>query len=894
MSRGGANWPAGAILIVALVGFMLALYHEHELDAEATRPASALAAVGVRARASVASAPSTVQDEGATVPSVTAEARPHAPDPNVTARPASRAPRALPRTSPSAPSAKVSPGRASLLPPPTSAAPEPRRDTRAVLTLVVNGQAHGDTVVDLEAGEILIPLADLRRAGLVADLPEVRREARPQEALVPLGRLGAFVSHRLDQSTLTLELDVEPELFSPTRISLAGAPPAGLVHSDDASAFLNYGVHVDTYGGYSLFGELGLHLFGALFTTTVTGGSVRGPVRGLTQIVIDDRDAMARLTIGDVYAHSGRMGGGAFLAGLTYARETSIDPYFVTSPGLSFEGAARAPATVEVYVDGALVKRLDVPAGTFSLEDLPVPTKSGKARYVVRDALGGVQSFERPFVLGSRLLAPGLHDFSYSLGVERLALATESFDYGAPLLLGRHRVGIDRQLTAGWRGELTADLAGLGAELSVGLPLGQLDLGLHGSATRDGGAGGAAQIAWSVEGRGVSGAIYALGRTASYARIGAGAQTDRELADLGARLGWSFGPLRGGLEGRLTHMQELGSLVRGRLSLGWALTPGLGLQLAAGVAHGRHETGWDAFALLTFTPGRRFAGAVSQQVGSDGLETVLRTNVPMRDEEDVGMHTTAILGDEVRLFARPEARTSFGLYQLSLAYDARGLFGSADAAGAVVFVEGAGLALARPVRDAFAIVDVPEDVEVRVLRDNREIGRTRGGKKVVGDLIPYYGNRIGLAAGDLDLAHEVERTERLVAPPYRGGARVSFEVRQTRYVRGRIVLVEPGRPGRGGEVGPLASLGSGAPARRPERRELVPAYGRLVVATAPRPTLSPLGRQAEFELEGLGPGRHRATVEHRGRRCELWLNVRRPREAIEDLGLLVCQLEGGS
>ncbi|MCC6623147.1 MAG: fimbrial biogenesis outer membrane usher protein [Deltaproteobacteria bacterium] len=761
--------------------------------------------------------------------------------------------------------------------------PAPRASDRVVLGLVVNGTPRGDLVVTLRAGRVYVS------RGALADLGVGRAEETEAE-LVALDALAPAVRHRLDERTLVLHLELAPELLGRTLVDLKPAPPEGLVHARDTSAFLNYALHADSRGGLAAFGELGVRVGDALFQSTASGGSERDLVRGVTQIVIDDRAGLVRWTLGDQHAQSGALGGGAFLAGVGFARELGLDPWLVQTPGVSFEGATATPATLDVIVDGALVRRVDVPAGRFELADLPTPTRSGEARYVLRDALGNTHTFTRPFTVSAGALRPGLHDYQYAVGFERTALATESFRYGELLAIGRHRVGLTDRITMGWRAELApmSALASGGVEATLLLPTSKLDVGVHASGDDDG-AGAAGLVAWTMPGQGLDLAVYAVARTPGYRRIGDAPRDDEALLELAGRASTSFGDWRLGLEGRYARMRAGDDHLVGRASLGVDIAPGLDLRVGAGVSRVGGGATFDAMALLSFVPGRRFSATINETIGPDGSSLVLGASSPMRDEVDVGMHATAVIDERVRLLARPEAQTSFGRYQASLAYDDAGLVVTADAAGAIAWVAGGGPALMRPVQDAFVIIDVPDDVEVSALRENRVIGRTSNGRIVVPSLAPYHANRLALAADELGLGHELERTEVLIAPAWRGGARVTFDVRPTRYVRGRVVMIVPGALGpEQRTAAPGRALA--APMAAAVEREVVPAFGRLVVGKEPDVVTSPLGRRAEFELPQLPVGVHQAVVVHRGVRCRTWLEVREAREPIVDLGLVACRL----
>ena len=56
------------------------------------------------------------------------------------------------------------------------------------------------------------------------------------------------------------------------------------------------------------------------------------------------------------------------------------------------------------------------------------------------------------------------------------------------------------------------------------------------------------------------------------------------------------------------------------------------------------------------------------------------------------------------------------------------------------------------------------------------MGRTNGrGDTLVPNLLPYYANRLGISDQDVPFDREIETVEQAVAPPYRGGALVTFQ-----------------------------------------------------------------------------------------------------------------------
>src|SRR5690606_9217579 len=134
-------------------------------------------------------------------------------------------------------------------------------------------------------------------------------------------------------------------------------------------------------------------------------------------------------------------------------RRFELDPWLQRTPLPTLAGAAETPSTLEVYMDGVLVRRERIEPGTFELRNLPVMAGSGEARYVLRDAFGRETEVSGNYTVGATLLRRGLTDYVYTLGFRRESLGIDSGDYGDPVFLGAHRLGVTDWMTAGLRFE---------------------------------------------------------------------------------------------------------------------------------------------------------------------------------------------------------------------------------------------------------------------------------------------------------------------------------------------------------------------------------------------------------------------------------------------------------
>ncbi|RZK88531.1 MAG: fimbrial biogenesis outer membrane usher protein, partial [Methylobacterium sp.] len=159
------------------------------------------------------------------------------------------------------------------------------------------------------------------------------------------------------------------------------------------------------------------------------------------------------------------------LGGAQIQRSFSLRSDLVTIPVPELSGSAAVPSTVDVYLNNARRYSGAVPAGPFEIVNLPISTGNGRARIVVRDAQGQEVETESAFYASSKMLAPGLLDFSAEAGFARNDFGRDSNNYdGRPMGSASVRYGIADRLTVEAHAEGGEDLinAGAGAVFSLG------------------------------------------------------------------------------------------------------------------------------------------------------------------------------------------------------------------------------------------------------------------------------------------------------------------------------------------------------------------------------------------------------------------------------------------
>ncbi|HSN15942.1 MAG TPA: fimbrial biogenesis outer membrane usher protein, partial [Anaeromyxobacteraceae bacterium] len=396
----------------------------------------------------------------------------------------------------------------------------------ALLDLVVNNGPALPIRAVLREGDVLVAVEDLAAAGLRSFLG--KRELVDGREHVSLASLEPLLRYDVDERALALRVTAGVELLGTASLDLRPTRrPAGLEIRGDASGFLNYSAQLrsDTQRA-SGFAEAGASQGGRLLYASGQLLSDGSAVRGLTSLTFDDVPELRRLVLGDAFAGSGGLGGGLLLGGVSIVREYGLDPYFVRSPMPRLGGFASTPSVLDVYVNGVLTRQVPVAAGGYDVTNLPVTTGAGNVQTVLRDAFGRTEVLNWQYYYTAGLLARGLSDYGYSVGFRRLEYGRTSFEYGRPVFVSRHRVGVADSLTMGGRLDMAEDLVSGGPSATVGLPFGSIDLEAAGSA-QAGTFGAAASAGYSFVSRRFSGGALLRVLSGGYAHAGLRASDDR-------------------------------------------------------------------------------------------------------------------------------------------------------------------------------------------------------------------------------------------------------------------------------------------------------------------------------------------------------------------------------
>lgn len=672
-------------------------------------------------------------------------------------------------------------------------------DEMLLLGVVLNGQPRSR------------PYVFLRRDGLlyarVTDLEEWRIRTRPDVALTLEGHglvsLAALpgLSVSIDDAAQLLRLTAPAELFEPTFLDAQTGRVRSLSPSATA-AFINYDVALGTMPGAgkaSAFLEMGASSRAGLFVNTMTvGDSGDRPARARrldTYYIRDDPAHLTRLVLSDTVTRATEWSRPIRFGGIRYGTDFGLQPGLATFPSPVFEGRTALPSNVELYMNNALRFRSDVNPGPFTLSHLPLITGAGEVTLVVGDALGNEHRVTTPYYVSSRLLRPGLSDYSIEIGAERRQYAIESFNYGTAFFAGSYRRGLTERLTLETRGEVSGDVQNFGAGFSAVWPaLGEF--GLAAAASNGNHGGGAMARAyfshispnWNVS------ASY-MHASSSFAQIGVRTKAEQILEQVSISTSFSVG--RHGSLGIAFIALERGDRQPTKVTSANYAIP-LGARAFVNVFTLYSEAGDRSETLagvgLTVALGDR--SSAYARVDHRVAMAEYRRNPPT--DQGWGYRTSVSTGDlkrqeiEATWVGRPGQIVAQAVHLDDDKTGAR-LWGS----GGLILTRD-GVHLSRRIDEGFAIVETPGHSGVRIYQDNRPVGRTNtAGRMIVTGLRAFDNNRISLAISDLPVDIRMQSDALVVTPPYRGGVLARFDLARDR--SGSVLLRLP--DGRAVEAG---------------------------------------------------------------------------------------------
>lgn len=378
----------------------------------------------------------------------------------------------------------------------------PPQLSEAQYPLIIAGFNHGDLRVrpgrrgepDLfERANLIEQLGPFLTDGKARELVALPAE----EEWLSSGQLGAIeIEAVFDQQQLVVNVNVPLSFRAVMPIGLARRyNPSGLV---DTETPRNFAASVNFFGGFTTVQRSALVPTGLESGDLTVAGAVhyRGYVfegggtyftgfdgddrfrRADLRLTRDLAARIIRVEAGDLSAPSRGLQGRPNMAGLSFFRYFSSQPYerFSSSPEQEFELAR--PARVSIFVNGRYVQEIRLSPGRYRLTDLPLQSAAGNdVQIELRYDSGEVEFINFPAFFDAQLLRAGVSEFALSGGIlYRLEGTERSYEADRPAVSGFYRRGITQNLTAGIEFQADRDVALLGGEVLVASLVGTFGL----------------------------------------------------------------------------------------------------------------------------------------------------------------------------------------------------------------------------------------------------------------------------------------------------------------------------------------------------------------------------------------------------------------------------------
>jgi len=786
-------------------------------------------------------------------------------------------------------------------------------DQLAVFTLTVNEVVKGDVLAIVRTDDILVPLDQMENAGVTG--LGGKHEKIKQRTFVSLASLAPDVKYELDPKLVALKITVQPRHLAGEVLDLSKAhPPPGLVYSHDPSAFLNYSLQSGNFTSISSFDEVGLSMFGnSLLDSTFSVDQTGMITRGSTSLTIDDLPDLRRLELGDVTPlTTDPLGGGAAIGGVSISKNTGIDPYYVQSVGDSLRAEVLSPSTVEMYVNGRLVFKQDLPPGVFTLQNIPYGLGAGTTGFgggntelLIRDAFGREQDITQPYYYAPQLVPVGLHVYNLVLGPEREG--SGGINYTGPFVFAANdSFGLTERLSPGVRleGSDNGLLSG-GLMANLGIPVGTLFLsGAVSEAPML--PGNAIPVPTPVPtspnspptitanpvlvggGRTVMGyaatATYSYGRpfysfggnvqlfSPHYANLSLAPQTDRSTFQAGIGFGLQISS-RGSVSGSFEYSKDRDQGNRQTATITGLYRLGKGASVYLNASRSAESS---TASSITLSAGISFALGSQANVnlgyehqigaGAGDVYTAQFSKAP-----PAGPGGGYLLGAQTG--SQGESETAELLYHGERTSDFMTIDHSSSRTTETLGIAGAVVAIgdrvmpSQPLGASFGLVRAGGVPGVEVSLSNQLLGQTDArGDFVLGQLTAYYGNPVSINERDIPVDYRIDATKEYVAPPYRGGTVVSFPVRPVRSFVGKLQVVMLGKT-------------------------VIPSFGQLTMDAEGRSFISPIGRDGAFFLDSPPLGRYPARIDFENGTCAFTINIPDLGQPFVRLGTLHCTMQ---
>ncbi|KPK25066.1 MAG: hypothetical protein AMJ61_12985 [Desulfobacterales bacterium SG8_35_2] len=675
----------------------------------------------------------------------------------------------------------------------------------------------------------------------------------------------------IDEKEVSLNITADPSLFKKQRIDSSHVIPFEVIYTKDSAAFFNYGLFY-TSGpeetSFDMSGELGISVgdyFGLSTFSYTDSGSTEEFTRLMTSITYNDREKLRSVIVGDFSALSGILGSGLLLGGINLSKNFSIDPYLLIYPGFNLSGVLQTPSDIGVYLDGFLIRKERLAPGEFLFTDVPATVGLGTADIVITDAFGRERILSTPYYYTDRLLREGLHEYSYSIGFRREDFGEKSFSYSNGAFLGFHRFGFTDTITAGYAAEASEEVFNFGPTAAVLLArFGTLD-GAMALSNTEGESGLSGFLGYSFRTRNIN--VRALVRSSSrdYSNLALTPWDNKARLEFNGAAGFNAKHL-----GSLTAGYSTADMYTGpdtsRIFISYNKILTKNTTFFATASETRNDTTEkEIFLGLHVYFGKGVSGNINYARREDDDQGSVRLQKNLPTGSGFGFRVEADKYDDEEEFEGIlQYQSRYGIYEAGYSRRADENIYGLTAAGGIGYIDRS-LFFSRPINDSFAKVKVDGLKGVRVYQYGNEIGTTDGnGDVILPNLQSFHYNRIDIESKDIPIDYNIPLLTKHISPPYRSGSLVAFDVKKVQAVTGTVFIAEEGK-------------------------RIPMDSGVMLIQTEDRTMEGLIGRDGEFYVENISPGKYPAKISYRGEDCTFEFTVPESENMFIDVGEVTCE-----
>ena len=233
----------------------------------------------------------------------------------------------------------------------------------------------------------------------------------------------------------------------------------------------SYNSRID--GGLTL-GRLNLE-YEATYETNTNSSPIY--VREGTRLNYDVPNQGTRIVIGDMYNTGKLLQDATDVFGVGITRDFTLIPTRNIRPTANQSFTLQRTSSVDVIVDGVVVQRLTLGAGSYNLNDIPLAQGNNDVQLLITDPSGAQERIEFSVATGNDLLDSGEFEYSLMYGVPSQRNQRQiEYLTDQKIVHGYLDVGVASWLTAGINAQTRNDLYQYGGTLLFAIPWGITEL----------------------------------------------------------------------------------------------------------------------------------------------------------------------------------------------------------------------------------------------------------------------------------------------------------------------------------------------------------------------------------------------------------------------------------